>query len=115
MTATPPKKKDVADKMTSCMKKAGWLANVDCHLAEALDEARAGRRSKALVHLNRAEDAARMSKVGTVSGVVKNAQKTVTDTKSTKSEMAKAIMKAEKLIVEANRTTFRKCGAQVDF
>lgn len=105
----------MADKMTSCMNKATWLAHVDCHLAEALDEARAGHRSKTLVHLNRAQDAARESKVGTVHGVVKNAQKSVVDTKSTKAEMAKAIMQAQKLIVEAGRATFRKCGAEVDF
>jgi hypothetical protein len=105
----------VADKLTSCMKKAGWLAHVDCHLAEARDEARAGHRGKALVHLNRAEDAARMSKVGTIRGAVQNAKSSVVDIKSTKSDMAKAITKAEKLTVEANRATFRKCGAQVDF
>lgn len=105
----------MTDKQTSCMEKAGYLAFVDCTLHEAMDNARAGHRTKTLMYLNRTRDAARSGKLAAAKTAVESAIKTAANPKSSKKDLVKAIKTAGKVCLDVARITFRKCGAKVSF
>jgi hypothetical protein len=100
------------------MKAASNLTNIGCQLMQAHRYMENGNRIVTITYLNRASnaaDAAGMAKKSMIKTKINSAIEVIKNRDAKVYDLLPAIEDAAAAVLLTKRTTFRKCGAKVDF
>jgi superfamily I DNA and/or RNA helicase len=105
----------MADKITKCMQAAAYIARAECHLDEARRSLRKGDKSKVLLSLQLASDAARMAKHRNIVVRARDISKEINKGRTVIATIDHYLVDTKNRLIKDARVVFRQCGAKVDF